>query len=87
VSFPQERYNSSEAVAKKEIPGHVKIKVRPLDYVREVLGPTLRAASFWMTLLGTLLIGNIIVFFISETWLKFHYLVIPLELDLCFCVV
>ena len=56
----------------------MNIKLRLGDYFSNVLGPTIRAASFWITGSVTIIGGSILAYFISQTWFKTHYLLIPI---------
>lgn len=56
----------------------MKTKLHIREYLSMVLGPNLRAAGYWFTVLFGIIIASFLAYFISATWYRTHYILIPL---------
>jgi hypothetical protein len=55
----------------------MKTKLHVREYLSMVLGPNLRAAAYWFTVLFSIVFASFLAYFISVTWYRAHYILLP----------
>ena len=56
----------------------MKTKLHVREYLSMVLGPNLRAAGYWFTVICGIIVASFLAYFISQTWYRAHYILMPL---------